>query len=687
MGVAAPLFLLGALAIGLPLYLHLLRHVSSEPQQVASVMLFEARPQTARRRRRLRHLLLLLLRIGVLLLLALSFAAPYIHVSSGALGARPLLLLVIDDSFSMRAATGAGGETRLAQAKRAALEVLGASPITQSVQVLSLSAQGHVLTPVTQDRHVLRAAIESVAPGDSRGALSVLAAAVHGVAQGGQAIELHLFSDLQQSSLPAAFSEMALPEGVRLVLHPVATAEAPNWTVESVAAPRRVWDPHNTRVEALIVGHGTAQATRTVTFKVGDTVVATRSVEVPPSGRATVALDSLELPYGLSRLTVSIDGADALPEDDTYRLAIERADRKRGLFLYQTADSRSLRYFGDALEAAAARAITLDKVAVEHSGSLDPQGYAFVVISDVASLPAAFLERLQDYVRRGGAAVVVLGTVAAQQHTDPLTGTPITGQHHYARDPERFAVVGTTDSAYPAAGTPAEWEGVPFYYAAEVAETGARVAVRLQDGTPLLLEKPLGEGRAVLFTSGLDNLTNDLPLKPLFVAFIERLIRDLTGGDAHLGPQRVDDLLPLRTAREQAVGVAVTDPDGRQALSFRESATLQSYPLARAGFYEVRLASGRTDLVAVNTDRRESDLALIPAQTLALWRGGSPAGSGPDKPGAAPVAAPAQPLAEAAAPRAVPLSLWWYAMLGLLALALAESVTSGGYLGTRREDP
>jgi hypothetical protein len=35
----------------------------------------------------------------------------------------------------------------------------------------------------------------------------------------------------------------------------------------------------------------------------------------------------------------------------------------------------------------------------------------------------------------------------------------------------------------------------------------------------------------------------------------------------------------------------------------------------------------------------------------------------------------------------VPLPLWWYAMLGLLAVALAESVLAGGYLGIKREDP
>ena len=44
---------------------------------------------------------------------------------------------------------------------------------------------------------------------------------------------------------------------------------------------------------------------------------------------------------------------------------------------------------------------------------------------------------------------------------------------------------------------------------------------RLSDGTPLLLEKQIGEGHVLLLTSGLENLTNDLPLHPVFVTFVD----------------------------------------------------------------------------------------------------------------------------------------------------------------------
>ena len=47
-GFLAPAFLFGALAVGVPLYLHLLRRNTSTPLPFSSLMFFERRPQSRR---------------------------------------------------------------------------------------------------------------------------------------------------------------------------------------------------------------------------------------------------------------------------------------------------------------------------------------------------------------------------------------------------------------------------------------------------------------------------------------------------------------------------------------------------------------------------------------------------------------------------------------------------------------
>jgi hypothetical protein len=234
--------------------------------------------------------------------------------------------------------------------------------------------------------------------------------------------------------------------------------------------------------------------------------------------------------------------------------------------------------------------------------------------------------------------------------------------------------VGSSDSSYPAMAKADGWAGVKFFYALNVDPGDARVIVRLGDQTPLLLEKRIGEGRVVLLTSGLDNLTNDFPLNPAFVPFIEQTARYLGGSERQGGARPVDAYLELRNAKEHAQGVEVTDPEGKRPLTLGEAASAQSFQLTEAGYYQLRLANGRRDEVGVNPDPKESNLDVIPDDVLALWRGKG-GQSSPE----------ATALGEAG-PHKTAQTLWWYVMMLVLASAIAESVLASRYLGTQREE-
>src|SRR5580700_8413288 len=113
MGLFAPWFLAGLAGLALPVYLHLLKRQKNPPKGVPSLMFWESRTQASTRHRRLNYLLLLSLRLLVLLLLILAFANPFINRDAAALASNRLVLLVIDNSLSMRARTSTS-EMRLA---------------------------------------------------------------------------------------------------------------------------------------------------------------------------------------------------------------------------------------------------------------------------------------------------------------------------------------------------------------------------------------------------------------------------------------------------------------------------------------------------------------------------------------------------------------------------------------------
>jgi Aerotolerance regulator N-terminal/von Willebrand factor type A domain len=672
MGFLSPWFLFALAAIGLPVYIHLLRRHIVPPQPFSSLMFFERGTQSSTRHRRLRYLLLFCLRTALLLLLVLAFANPFIRRPSTSTSDK-LLLVVVDDSFSMKAGM------RLADAKQEALRLLASRPRSQRAEVMALGGRVAVLTQPIQDAGALRSAVESIQPGDSRANLGELAHGVRALVETVRTpVEMHLFSDMQKTGMPANFADIELPANVSVVLHPVGAAAAPNWTVEGVTAPAQVADakdPKKSRVQAVIAGYGTPAASRTVSLVVNGNTVATRKVEIPPDGRATVEFPSLDVPYGLNRCAVKIDSADGFPADDVSVFSVKRADPERVLFVHQTSDTRSPLYFGAALAAASQASFTLQSIDSEKSADIDPSKYAFVVLSDAVALPSIFENSLVRYARGGGSVLIAAGTSAAHHARIPIFGGTSSDAHSYARDDS--AVVGQTDLTHPVMNDAQGWTDLKIYYVAGVNADGARVIVRLTDQTPLLMEKQIGEGHVLLLASGLENLTNDLPVRPAFVAFVDRTAHYLAGSDSIGGSRLVDSYVPLRTASDRssnpAAGVEIIGPDGHRALSLAEAASAQSFQLAHAGFYQIRFGNGRTALIGVNPDRRESELQPIANDLLQLWGKSS--------------ATPASSGAEGYVQEKYTVhSLWWYVMLLILVAAVAESIVASRYLGTQREE-
>src|ERR1700730_14819626 len=187
MALSAPCFLAGLAGLALPLYLHLLKRLKTTPKPVPSLMFFESRTQSSTHHRRLRYFLLLSLRLLYLLLLIFAFANPFINRSAAAISSNRLILLAVDNSFSMRAGT------RLADAKNAAMGVLAGKGAARA-QGAAFGSEFGLMTQNVEDQAALRAAVQSIQPGDEHGNFGELARAVRSMAEAVHTpIEFHLF--------------------------------------------------------------------------------------------------------------------------------------------------------------------------------------------------------------------------------------------------------------------------------------------------------------------------------------------------------------------------------------------------------------------------------------------------------------------------------------------------------------
>jgi len=663
MGFLAPWFLAGVAAVGLPVWIHLLKKHRSDPRLFPSLMLFEKREQSSVKHRRLEHLLLFALRAAMLVLLALLFANPYISRIIPVAQQKRLTVIAVDNSFSMRA------QDRLQLAKEEAQNVLNGVRPGNQVQVVALGSQIQTLTQPTADLAEARGAINSIQPSDGRASFGELARYSRTLSESLKLpVELHLVSDLQKSAMPPGFTDLRLDPGTDLVLHQIGQA-APNWTVESVTAPRRVYDPKKVRVQAIIAGFGAPAAKRTVTLVLNGKVLQTKTVDIAENGRGQVEFLGLDAPYGFSRGEVRIDSADALPADDHYFFSVERTDPRKVLFVDDGSHARAQLYYKAALEASPDAAFTVEALRPDQAANVKLSNYALVVLSDPGTMASGLEGALNSYVTGGGALLVALGPASAALPRVPVLGEAIQASSYAGREGERFLSVSDIDTGDPVMRSMERFEGVKFYQAIHVGEAKSRVAARLNDGTPLVLERNVGEGKVMVFASTFDNISNDLPLHAAWVPFVQRSADYLSGGGEDQPVNlAVDSYVELRSGDSKTGAAEVVSPDNKRLLSLEEAASAQNFAVRNEGFYDVKTASGRRSLLAVHADRRESDLTVMPKETLDLWKAtgsdeSAAGGSGPGDQG-----------------DKKPWSLWPVLLLILLGVAIAESVVADRHL-------
>ena len=204
----------------------------------------------------------------------------------------------------------------------------------------------------------------------------------------------------------------------------------------------------------------------------------------------------------------------------------------------------------------------------------------------------------------------------------PVLDEAIDGTSYASREGERFFSVSDLDTGHDVMKSVERFDGVKIYLAMNVGTKNSRVLARLSNGKPLVLERKVGEGKVLAFTSDFGAANNDMPRHYAWVPFVQKSVAYLGGAGSGEQPTNlsVGEYVELRTGNEKGAQAEVQDPDGQRVLSLEEAAQARNFELTREGFYEVRTAGGKRSLIAAHANRKESDLAVIPQETLDLWK-------------------------------------------------------------------
>jgi hypothetical protein len=311
----------------------------------------------------------------------------------------------------------------------------------------------------------------------------------------------------------------------------------------------------------------------------------------------------------------------------------------------------------------------VESVACNQAANANVSKYAFVILSDPGTLPQKLAGELEKYVQAGGSVLMTLGKNTTPGRHLPIADLQVMGLHSIDPNREALLTVASVDTSYPAFSKAQNWGGVEFFQAAKLqlpqASPDTRVAATLSDGSPLFIDRKIGAGHALVFTSALDNVASNLPLEPVWLPFLDQTTHEMGGIGTAPGNYKVGSFVELRTAKEEGVPVEIVGPNDQRLLSLAESTKARTFQFPSQGFFDIRRANGREELAGVNADRRESDFSLVPAETLELWKNTGIA------PSTGPGSAASKSLANERDDKA---ELWLWVLVMLALLAVAESV-------------
>ncbi len=634
MSFLAPLFLLGALAIGLPVVFHLIRRSSREQVQFSSLMFLQPSPPRVTKRSRLEHLLLLLLRCIVICLLALGFARPFFQkpmLANSLPETGRKVILLIDTSASMRR------EGVWAAAVDKAGEVLRKLSPADQVAVFTFDSQVRQLVSFDQwsamnagERATLaagRVAQSSPSWAGTQLGTALITAAEAFTEADKQSRNLApqrivLITDLQEGSRLDGLQGYDWPRGMDVQIERIPARRPTNaglqWVAETDEAAKATTNA-GTRIR--VSNSANAQREQFQLHWEGVAAALPLDIYVPP-GQSRI-IGAPKLPNNTVGEQLVLTGDDDTFDNSVYLLR-PKAEQISVLFAgneVETDPAQPLFYLKRAFQQTRQQQVEI----VARPGTTDfaPAELAkarLLIATD--RLPENQFAAAQAFVGGGGTLLFAAKTAAAAETIGRLAGVDgLSGDEITATNYAMLSLIEFGHPLFAPFSDPRynDFTKIHFWKYRRLDTTrlpDARVLARFDSGDPALVEIPKGKGRLLVLTSGWQPADSQLALSSKFVPLLYSIL-DLAGGiHAQVTQFQVGqtvDLTPFGVTPSGSSASTVVKPDGSKVgLAAGETKFSQT---DQPGIYTVASTQppGR---FAVNLDPAESRTAPLPIDQL-----------------------------------------------------------------------
>ncbi len=631
MSFLTPLFLIALAGLAVPILLHLTRQEKGKPIRFPSLMFLEKIPFQEESRRRIRHWLLLIMRLAALGLLVAAFARPFVRGGRLAAVGGPAaeeVVILLDRSWSME--MGDNWDEAVSRAR----SVVDALRPRDRASLIVFSETPTLLHRSIAEPARINAALDTLNTTSlaTRFAPAVKLAASTLAASNLPRHRVVLISDFQRTGWRPD-PDATLPEGVVVESVVIGGDESANLALVDLELGRQgAGARERVTVGARVVNTGEDEAEAYVVLVIDEIDIETATVTVPGGGAAAVGFApfTLTTPFTRGELRLAEAAADGLEQDNTLSFVASPGGDLGVVIADPLGAGDSNLYLRGALEiaegagfaASVARAVPDEERLAE----------AEVVILNGGAFPGGSAgDRLRAFVEDGGGLLFVLGersTVPAV-HADFLPAT--VGGAVEGGGERHIGFVDYDHAVFEAFRGPrsGDFSRALFYRTRALTVTAGRVLARFDDGSAALVEGRRGQGRVMIWATGLDRFWNNLALQPVYLPFVHRVTWHLGGrGEVpawHLAGSTVNlaGLAESAGALEIPEGAVAMEPGGGSVPLEGDESVLR---LDQRGIWEIRPPGQRPEhplALAVNVDVAESDLSRLDVEAFQAAVGGA----------------------------------------------------------------
>ncbi len=613
--LTAPLFLIGLVAVGIPIAIHLLQLRRYRKVYFSNVEMLEALQNESRKQNNLRRLLILLARIAAIVFLVLAFCQPVIPNKNAQLQAGGTVVSVyLDNSYSMQ--SGGMEGSLIESAKKKAREIAEAYRPDVQFQLLTNDAHGAQFRWLSREEFL--AAVDEVEVSAVTAKLSSVAERQNEFLHSASAANRHAYivSDFQRSTADVA--DYPADSAILATFIPLGGTEVANIYIDSLAFNSPAYFREATvRVEVTVRNDG-SKGVESLPLRlfVGGKQRALTSVDIAPQGRATATMAFTIEDEGV--LQGYVETTDyPITFDDRMFFSLSVTHRVPMLAISGAGENPNMQrlFAGDSL-------VEYHQVAVSQVDYAHLTDNRFIVLDELHTISSGMAHTLQEFVADGGSLLVIPGQeVETSSYNQffaamrmPQLGAWIGGQ-------TRAETVELEADLYRGVfrGKKEEME-MPsvtgHYRLTTTATTVSQSLIRLLDGSDLLTETQVGNGHCYLLSAPLRKEHTDFVQQALFVPTLYNMALFSSPVQSPYHMLTATEPIPLTGSYDAEEVPHLLSVDGGVDVipDIRRMGAVQCMvphgDLSAAGNYLLSNSGEAEEGLSFNYSRQESDLAF-----------------------------------------------------------------------------